>query len=233
MRGRVVVAAGTHAVTDEHDPRRLDAEPVGQRSHRIRLVEAGGRNVDARVPARTHLQMRQVGGHRRGQTHFLGVARVPSLLGLGRGELAQRRKGDLAAAVLDPRPPGGLVPHALLLGVPAQRVDGAPLVLLAQLVRVHARPIRAVPPIVAGAAGGHQMQVGAIRAFPEHVEDLADDQLVPASRDDRDGDQAGQAGDTVGHRRVHRLLGAGERVVQVEPEHAHGRDQPVVIGISP
>src|SRR4051812_31056818 len=81
---RVVVAIGIEPVADEEHVVDRDPGELGQLVHAVCLVDAHPGDVDARRPARAHLEVGQQLLHGLTQCVLLLARRVPRLLGLDR-----------------------------------------------------------------------------------------------------------------------------------------------------
>ena len=182
----------------------------------IRLIHTAQRDINACGPAGSDRQIRHIGADSLGKPVLLLIGRIPGFLRCNRRELPQGREGNLAAAVFDAIAPHVVFPNALFLGVSFQRTDGGLPLGDAEIMLVHALPLRAVPAVVAGSAGRHQMHIRFAGAIVQHIENLAAHQGEPAAGDNRHRQTVGQRGQTIRDLRGNRFLRSGERTVKVE-----------------
>src|SRR3546814_10056617 len=104
----IVVAAGKDRIADEEHGIERYAAGALQFRQAIRLVDPFARDVDRRCAAHVDRKPRQAPAKIALNDFSLRKVGIPFFLGIDRGGLAERRKGDLAPAVLDaPQPEAG------------------------------------------------------------------------------------------------------------------------------
>ena len=215
---RVIVAALVKPVTDEQEVVEPGVELLLQFPDPVGLVDAMAGHVDRGGTPAADLQVTQPGGDRVDQPALLGPVGIPGRLRLDRRGLAERREGDLTAAVLDDRAPRMFRPQPEPLRLLGESVDGAGLLVLRQILGINLGPLPTAPPVVAGAAGRHQVQpLQPIRGTQKR-QHLGLELLEPAPGDDAHGHLVEQPQQQVGHRRIDGRLGRGQGVVQVEDD---------------
>ena len=101
----IVITRRRHAITHEHHFIGPYAKCLRQLAHGIGLIDAAFADIHTGVSAGPDPHMRQIGLDRFDQRLFLRVIAIPCLLGRYGRELPKSGEGDLAAPVLDSRPP--------------------------------------------------------------------------------------------------------------------------------
>ena len=222
---RVVVATLVESVTEEQDVVDAEVEDVHEFVGAVGLVDALLGDVDRRGPAAADLEVGQSLGRVRAQRLLLGTVGIPGRLGVDRSRLSQRAESDLTAAILQDRPPGLRLPEPQLTGPGLQYVEGALLLVVAEVLRVDGLPRLTRPADVLGAAGRHEVQITHRLEHAEPVEDLRLE-LAEATA----GDDASQRVAEHATQQRHHVVGQGalrRRECVVEIEH----DQSIVTSL--
>ena len=122
--------------------------------------------------------MRQIGSDRLRKAILLLIGGVPCLLRLHGCILPECGESDLATTVLDTLPPRSAGPHTLRLGVAFQGCYGLGAILATEVTGEDLFPSPAVPAIIPGTTGRHQMQMESIGLGSQAVGDLTGHQGV-------------------------------------------------------
>ena len=140
----IVITRRRHAITHEHHFIGPYAKCLRQLAHGIGLIDAAFADIHTGVSAGPGPHMRQIGLDRFDQRLFLRVIAIPCLLGRYGRELPKSGEGDLAAPVLDSRPPYLLFPQSQFPGMSLKTFRDSGHGGFGQIMRIHQGPLRAI-----------------------------------------------------------------------------------------